>query len=75
MCILLSFISLQTQLVINEQTEMVYELQKKINYIIGCLRGKMSTLVFNNKQFMRYFDDDSRRKKTSYSALNKCLFF
>lgn len=29
MCILLLFISLQTQLVINEQTEMVYELQKK----------------------------------------------
>lgn len=49
--------------------------KKNINYIIGCLRGKMSTLVFNNKQFMRYFDDDSRRKKTSYSALNKCLFF
>lgn len=41
---------------------MVYELQKKkkINCIIGCLRGKMITLIFNNKQFMYYFDDDSR---------------
>lgn len=75
MCILLSFISLQTQLVINEQTKWFMSYKKKINYIIGCLRRKMSTLVFNNKQFMRYFDDDSRRKKTSYSALNKCLFF
>lgn len=63
MCVLLSFISSQIQLVINEQTEMVYELQKKkkkINCIIGCLRGKMITLIFNNKQFMYYFDDDSR---------------
>lgn len=39
---------------------MSYKKKKKINCIIGYLRGKMTTLIFNNKQFMYYFDDDSR---------------